>query len=160
VTPAAPPTVAQPPAPERQASLAQPAPEKPSAERPESVLKTVQVATIYFNDGSTRLSANDMHVVDKVAEVARRTGGTLRIVGHSSMGPPSRDAERKEAVNYRVSLDRANAVAEALVQHGVPSSQMQVMAEGSRNPIYAETARTGAAGNRRAEIYLDYQERL
>jgi outer membrane protein OmpA-like peptidoglycan-associated protein len=165
VTPVAPPTA--PPAasksapkPERQASLAQPAPEKPSAEQPESVLKTVQVATIYFSDGSARLSANDMEVVNKVAEVARRTGGTLRIIGHSSVGAPSRNAERKEAVNYKVSLDRAKAVAEALRQKGLPSEQVQVMAEGGHNPIYAETTRTGAAGNRRAEIYLDYRERL
>jgi outer membrane protein OmpA-like peptidoglycan-associated protein len=157
--PVAPPP-ATPPAPQRQASLAQPAPEKPSAEQPESVLKTAQVATIYFNDGSARLSANDREVVDKVAEVARRTGGTLRIVGHSSVGPPARDAERKSEVNYKMSLERANAVAEELRRSGVPSNRVQVMAEGARNPIYAETSPTGAAGNRRAEIYLDYRERL
>lgn len=159
VAPVAPPP-ATPPAPQRQASLAQPAPEKPSAEQPESVLKTAQVATIYFNDGSARLSANDREVVDKVAEVARRTGGTLRIVGHSSVGPPARDAERKSEVNYKMSLERANAVAEELRRSGVPSNRVQVMAEGARNPIYAETSPTGAAGNRRAEIYLDYRERL
>ena len=167
VTAAAPPTPAQPPSPapapavpERHASLAQPAPEKPSAEQPEAVLKTAQVATIYFGDGSAHLSPQDRRVVEKVAEVARMTGGTLRIVGHSSVGPATGDPERRDAVNYKMSLERANAVAEELRRRGVPASHMQVMAEGSRNPIYAETAPTGAAGNRRTEIYLDYKERL
>jgi flagellar motor protein MotB len=157
VTPVAPPTPAAPPAaaPTRQASLVQPPPERPRA-----VLKTVQVATIYFNDGSARLSANDRRLVDQVAEAARRTGGTIRIIGHSSMGASSGDAERVAMVNYKVSLDRANAVAVELLRSGVPDSRLQVIAEGSRNPIYAESARTGAAGNRRAEVYLDYYEQL
>lgn len=149
------PSVAPPAAPSRQAALAQPAPE-----RPQSVLKTEQVATIYFNDGSARLSPDDKQVVGKIAEVVRRTGGALRIVGHSSMGPPSRDPDHAAMVNYKVSLDRAKAVAEALLRSGVPESQVQVMAEGARSPIYAETSRTGAAGNRRTEVYLDYRERL
>ena len=157
VTPVAPPTPAAPPAaaPTRQASLVQPPPERPRA-----VLKTVQVATIYFNDGSARLSANDRRLVDQVAEAARRTGGTIRIVGHSSMSASAGDAERAAMVNYKVSLDRANAVAVELLRSGVPDSRLQVIAEGSRNPIYAESSRTGSAGNRRAEIYLDYYEQL
>jgi flagellar motor protein MotB len=148
------------PMPRREASLAQPAPERPAPDRQESVLKTVQVATIYFRDGSTRLSANDRRLVDEIAEIVRKTGGTLRIIGHASVGVPARDPERADLVNYKVSLDRANSVATELARSGVPGTKMQVMAEGARNPIYAETRATGAAGNRRTEIYLDFYERL
>jgi outer membrane protein OmpA-like peptidoglycan-associated protein len=163
-SPGAPSQAAAPaPKPQQQAALARP--DTPTAPRtaepaPRSVLKTVQVATIYFNDGSSRLSANDKRVVDQVAEAARRTGGLLRIVGHSSMSAGTRDTEEAALVNYRVSLARANAVAVELLRHGIPGNQMQVMAEGARNPIYSERAPTGAAGNRRAEIYLDYYEQL
>jgi flagellar motor protein MotB len=143
------------PMPGQQAALAQPAPE-----RPESVLKTVQVATIYFHDGSTRLSANDRQLVEEVAEIVRRTGGTLRIIGHASVGAPARDSDRADLVNYKVSLERANSVATELARSGVPGTKIQVMAEGARNPIYAETKATGAAGNRRTEIYLDFYEQL
>lgn len=124
------------------------------------MLKTVQVATIYFNDGSSRLSSNDRRVVNQVAEAARRTGGLLRIIGHSSMATAGRDSDQAALVNYRVSLARANAVAVELLRKGIPGNQMQVMAEGARNPIYAESSATGSAGNRRTEIYLDFYERL
>jgi outer membrane protein OmpA-like peptidoglycan-associated protein len=160
VAPVAAPSRPTPPMPQgqRQAALTAPAP-APAPET-QSVLKTVQVATIYFNDGSTRLSANDRRLVDQIAEAARRTGGTLRIIGHASMGAPSRDPDRTDMINYKVSLERANAVAAELARSGVPGPQMQVVGEGARSPIYAETSKTGAAGNRRTEVYLDFYERL
>jgi len=162
VSPSAPATAST-PKPQQQAALSRPEGRtvaRPADPAPRSVLKTVQVATIYFNDGSSRLSANDRRVVDEVAEAARRTGGLLRIIGHSSMSAGGRDTEEAALVNYRVSLARANAVAVELLRHGIPGNQMQVMAEGARNPIYSERSATGAAGNRRTEIYLDYYERL
>jgi len=161
VAPVAAPTRPVPaPRPQQQASLSQPAPASPASQPLQSVLKTVQVATIYFNDGSTRLSDHDRKLIDEVAELARKTGGTLRIIGHASMGKPKRDPERADLANYKVSLDRANSVATELARNGVPGTKMQVMAEGARNPIYAESSATGAAGNRRAEIFLDYYEKL
>jgi outer membrane protein OmpA-like peptidoglycan-associated protein len=148
------------PAPQRQASLAQqPAPAAAAPEAPRTVLKTVQVATIYFRSGSSRLSANDRNIVSQVAAAARRTGGMLRIIGHASMANAGGDSERAAMVNYKMSLDRANAVASELLRTGIPGNQMQVMAEGARNPIYAESSATGTAGNRRTEIYLDFYER-
>ena len=121
-------------------------------------LKTLQVATIYFNDGSSRLSNNDKQVIRQVAEIARRTGGRLRVIGHSSVGSPTADATRRDMVNFKMSLKRANAVAGQLLQFGVPGDRMQVAGEGDRYPIYAESSPTGAAGNRRTEIYLEYYE--
>jgi outer membrane protein OmpA-like peptidoglycan-associated protein len=159
MAPAAPSAPTPQPAPQRQAALAasQPAP-APAASEPRTVRKTVQVATIYFNSGSARLSPNDRRIVQQVSDVARRTGGTLRIIGHSSMAHAGRDAERAAMVNYKMSLERADAVAKALLSDGIPGNQMQVMAEGSQNPIYAESSATGVAGNRRTEIYLDFYE--
>ncbi len=90
----------------------------------------------------------------------RKSGGTLRIIGHASMGAQKRDPDRADLVNYKVSLERANSVATELARSGVPGTKMQVMAEGARNPIYAETKATGAAGNRRTEIFLDFYEKL
>ena len=146
------------PAPQRQAALAAPETAQAPSAAPRTVLKTVQVATIYFNSGSSKLSANDRRIVQQVADVARRSGGMLRIIGHSSMANAGRDAERAAMVNYKMSLERANAVANALLNDGIPGNQMQVMAEGAQNPIYAESSATGMAGNRRTEIYLDFYE--
>jgi outer membrane protein OmpA-like peptidoglycan-associated protein len=59
----------------------------------------------------------------------------------------------------KISLDRANAVAAELVRQGVPPDRLEVIAQGARMPIYAETSPTGEAGNRRAEIFIEYVER-
>lgn len=125
---------------------------------PRGSLRSVQVATIYFLDGSANLSSLDQQVVRQVAEVARRTGGVIRIIGHSSVGGPVADLDHRQSSNLRVSLKRANAVAAELRRHGVQKAQVQVSARGDREPVYLETAATGAAGNRRAEVYLDYFE--
>lgn len=131
----------------------------PTTPLDQGVLKTVQVATIYFLSGSSNLSETDRRVIQQVADMARRTGGTLRIIGHSSVGPQDRYSERQQVVNYKVSLDRANAVASHILRTGIPRDRMKVTAEGDRNPIYSETSPNGAAGNRRTEIYLEYYDR-
>jgi flagellar motor protein MotB len=125
---------------------------------PRGSLRSVQVATIYFSDGSASLTDLDQQVVRQVAQVARRTGGIVRIIGHSSVGDPSASANSRQSGNYRVSLKRANAVAAELRRHGVSVDRVQVIARGDSEPVYLETAATGAAGNRRAEVYLDYFE--
>jgi flagellar motor protein MotB len=148
-----------PAAPQRRVARAAPQAEPaPAPAAPRTVLKTVQVATIYFNSGSARLSRNDRQIVGQVAAAARRTGGMLRIIGHSSMANAGKNAEHAAMVNYKMSLERANAVASELLRQGIPGNQMQVMAEGAQNPIYAESSATGIAGNRRTEIYLDFYE--
>lgn len=131
----------------------------PTTPLDQGVLKTVQVATIYFLSGSANLSETDRRVIQQVADMARRTGGTLRVIGHSSVGPQDRYSERQQVVNYKVSLDRANSVASQIVRTGIPRDRMKVTAEGDRNPIYSESSPNGAAGNRRTEIYLEYYDR-
>ncbi len=49
-------------------------------------------------------------------------------------------------------------MASELRHHGVSGDQMKVSARGDSEPVYLETASTGAAGNRRVEVYLDYFE--
>ena len=75
------------------------------------------------------------------------------------MGVPGLSSARRESVNYRMSLKRANAVASGLIQNGIPADNVEVVAEGDRAPVYAETSQIGAAYNRRAEIFIDYLHR-
>jgi len=121
--------------------------------------KSIQVGTIYFGDGSSRLSSEDVLILRAVSDVFVQTGGKVRVIGHSSMGTRTFDSLRREAVNYRMSLNRANAVASELIRLGIPSSSVEVIAKGDRNPAYAETSQAGTAYNRRAEIFIDYLER-
>ena len=120
------------------------------------VPQTVQVATIYFGNGSSRLQARDRAVVHDVVAMFEETGGAIRIVGHSSGITASRNSGRGKLVNFKVSLDRANSVAAELVRNGVPAKYIDVVAHGADSPVYAEYSPNGAAGNRRAEVYLQY----
>ena len=121
--------------------------------------KTLQIGTIYFQDGSSRLSSQDVSIIQAVTQMFGQTGGQVRVVGHSSMGAATSDPTRREAVNFKMSLKRANAVANALIDMGIPAENVEVIAEGDRSPAYAETNQTGAAYNRRAEIFIDYLDR-
>ena len=107
------------------------------------------LAIIYFADGSAKLDAEARRVLRQVAEIYRAQGGKVRVVGHASIG--GGDAA---ALNDKLSYRRAEAVARALMAHGVKPAAIEMAGYGTRHPIYAETAATGAAGNRRAEVFL------
>jgi outer membrane protein OmpA-like peptidoglycan-associated protein len=115
-----------------------------------------QVAAIQFADGSSRISDRDRAVLRGVADEHRRVGGTLRIVGHASSRTGAHDVERHRDANMKVSAERAEAVARELVRQGTRPDQMYVGAFSDADPRYFEFMPTGEAGNRRAEIFIDF----
>lgn len=161
-----PPTLQQPaqsaaPVPPPPPLAARPAP--PQAQTPQlnppvgSLLppgQPVKAGTIYFADGSTKLLSADKRILSEIALAQRQTGSVIKVVGHASGRARTFDAARRHLVNYQVSLDRANAVAAALLQMGVPVRKLQVEGKGDTAPIYAESNASGEAANRRAELYL------
>lgn len=122
--------------------------EREDASRPEPV------AVIHFAHGSAALSGEDRRVLQRVAELHRQQGGGLLIVGHASARTAQLEAERHADVNLKMSQRRAETVARALEQAGVPSDALRVEAVGHRERLYEEFMPSGEAGNRRAEIYL------
>jgi outer membrane protein OmpA-like peptidoglycan-associated protein len=131
----------------------------PVPQNAQSVAKSLQVGTIYFGDGSAQLSRQDRSILQAVSDVFQKMGGRVRVIGHSSMGARTFNSSRRETVNFKMSLKRANAVANELIRQGIPMENVEVIAEGDRSPVYAETSQTGAAHNRRTEIFIDYLER-
>lgn len=114
----------------------------------------LQLATIYFPHNSSQLNHLDIQILNQVAAAQNRYGGSLRVVGHASGGAGQPGSGHYNAVNQKISLIRANSVAEALNRLGVATTELTVEARGDRQPLYAETMPTGEAGNRRAEVYL------
>ncbi len=112
------------------------------------------VGYVYFGNGSSRLSAADRQVLQQVAQLQRIQGGVLRIIGHASARTGNMEALDQQAVNHDVSMERATAVARALVEYGVQPILVQVAAAGDDQTLYAESTPAGEAGNRRAEVYL------
>jgi outer membrane protein OmpA-like peptidoglycan-associated protein len=117
---------------------------------------SVKVATILFDDGSARIGNREINILRKVTALQRQRGGTIRVVGHASSRTRNMDSGRHRSVNYRISVERAGAIARELASLGVPSEMIVVSAMADEEPVYHEVMPSGEAGNRRAEIYIDY----
>jgi outer membrane protein OmpA-like peptidoglycan-associated protein len=100
------------------------------------------VAEIKFSADSTSLSDKDRKTLETVVPLYQQNPGKVRIVGYA--GAESGAVEQLNS--FRSALDRAQAVASALTQAGIPSDKIQV-----------EAAPAGASsGESRAEILLEH----
>jgi outer membrane protein OmpA-like peptidoglycan-associated protein len=113
-------------------------------------------AVVRFATGSAELVSNARKTLRLVANLHREQGGTIRVVGHASARTHEMPVERHKMVNFGVSLRRAQVVADALIRLGVTPEAISVGAMSDNEPIYHEWMPSGEAGNRRAEIFLDY----
>tara|TARA_B100000686_G_C16696035_1_gene920577 strand:+ start:361 stop:1449 length:1089 start_codon:yes stop_codon:yes gene_type:complete len=113
-------------------------------------------AVIYFGHGSSKLSNGDKNVLREVARAIAQTSASVRVVGHASSRTKTNDLLKHNVANYETSLARAESVAAELIRQGVPSSRVSVHAVADGQPDYSEATRLGEAGNRRANIYIEY----
>lgn len=113
-------------------------------------------ATILFGHGSTALDPAERDTLRKIAADYRKTGGTLRIVGHASSRTTDMRPLQHQLANFQVSVSRAETVAQELARLGVFRNAMQVSGVGDSQPIYYEVMPAGESGNRRVEIFVDY----
>ncbi len=123
---------------------------------PTGVRGTYQVATILFDNGSANLDADDRRILRQVVNQQRQTGGTIRVVGHASSRTRNMDVVQHKMVNFQISVARADAVARELMKLGSPPDSLFVGAASDSEPVYEEFMPTGEAGNRRAEIFIDF----
>jgi len=102
------------------------------------------VAEIKFGPDSTSLTDKDRQTLETVLPLYQQNPGRVRIVGYAGAGAGAGAVE--QLGSFRAALDRAQAVAAALTQAGIPSDKIQV-----------EAAPTGAnSGESRAEILLEH----
>ncbi|MBT5944910.1 MAG: OmpA family protein [Rhodospirillaceae bacterium] len=116
--------------------------------------RETQVATIQFSRSSANLNARDRQIITTVASAQRSDDTNVLIVGHASSRTQQLSKDRHEVVNFQVSFKRANAVAQALIQSGVPSNRVTVEAVSDDQQVYSESMPNGEAGNRRTEIFF------
>lgn len=115
-----------------------------------------QVATILFKNGSARLGARDRQIIRQIAAQHKQVGGTIRVVGHASHRTKLTDLVSHKIANLRISTSRAEAVARELVELGARPSNLYIGAASDSEPRYLEHMPSGEAGNRRADIYIDF----
>ena len=114
----------------------------------------LRVATIVFTNGSANISHADRQILAEVGQLLKERGGSLHVVGHASARTRNMEPVQHKLVNFEVSADRADKVANELKALGVPTEMITIAAASDSQPLYYEIMPSGEAGNRRAEIYL------
>lgn len=117
---------------------------------------STKVGLIQFSNGSAELSSADRRQLKNIADSQKKGGGTLRVIGFSSSWTGNMDQLKHQLLNFDISMRRANSVAAALMEYGVTGKSLYVEAQSDSKPIYLEVMPSGAAGNRRTEIYLEH----
>ncbi len=117
---------------------------------------SIQVATILFANGSSKIKPRDRRILRQVIDQFRKVGGKLRIIGHASRRTKTNDPVRHKMSNFWVSTSRAEKIANELIRMGVNSNNLLINAVSDREPRYHEYMPSGEAGNRRAEIFIDF----
>ena len=121
-----------------------------------SLFSSNKAAVIYFALGSTGIDKEGRDALHKLAHYHKQNGGRLRVIGHASNRTKELSPERHELVNFDISFKRARAVADELIRHGVAPDRLEVVAMSDSTPAYQEWMPSGEAGNRRAEVFIDY----
>ena len=119
-------------------------------------VRSEHIADIFFPAGSAALARDDREVLEAVARLHRTHGGILRVVGHASGSAASVDAVGDALSNFRLSMARADAVAAGLEGLGVARRRLVIEAQSDRRPIHKDPPGGAAAGNQRAEVFLEY----
>lgn len=138
---------------EQVAEVPPPAPAPEPAPAPMPKEETIVVRDLHFAFDSSKVDAQDK---DKLNEIASRLKGEaatteLNIAGHT-------DSVGKDAYNQKLSERRAHAVANYLVDQGVPASSIKsVEGYGESQPVADNKTKEGRAENRRVEIKITRQ---
>lgn len=109
-------------------------------------LAGIDVSRVAFQPGSVSFTPDsDAALAQLLSLLRQHPQGRIRIEGHTDNTGP-------DAVNLRVSRDRAAAVANYLMARGIPADQLVVTGYGSTQPIADNATERGRMQNRRIEI--------
>src|SRR5579885_2461270 len=120
-----------------------PPPAPPPAPPPQA---QPSVFHVYFAEGSATLTPEARQIVEAAAAAAKAAPpGPVQVVGYT-------DTTGSAALNQRLSRQRAQTVANLLVQDGVPQGQIQVSGAGEQpgpNPAESRRVEVTVGGGRR-----------
>ena len=105
--------------------------------------------SVIFASGKSALLPSARNKLSEVASALASSDPKAKIVveGHT-------DSSGSEETNRALSLERANAVRDALVSSGVAAERISVEGFGEARPIADNSSQAGRANNRRVEIVL------
>ncbi len=109
---------------------------------------------LLFEFGKATLSSAAKQNIDNLAASLNKYPNTdILIVGHT-------DAVGSDAVNDRLSLERANAVSTYAASKGVSYGRLRTSGKGKHEPIASNDTEDGRAQNRRVEIVIVANEAM
>lgn len=112
------------------------------------IYDTFEHGHIGFVESGTVMLTSAYPVLDRIGTLADACrGATLSIVGHT-------DSSGDATQNRRLSVARAQAVADWLAGRGIDADRMRVSGLGSSVPIADNATRLGRSRNRRIEVRL------
>jgi outer membrane protein OmpA-like peptidoglycan-associated protein len=111
-------------------------------------LKVDIPADVSFDVGRYAIKPNMRPVLDRLASTLNQHPVTMvTIIGHT-------DSTGSDAVNDPLSINRAAATRDYLVQRGVSAQRIAIDGRGSRQPVADNSTASGRAMNRRVEIFI------
>lgn len=125
---------------------------RPDVEEPEAIVPIEPVrVTLPFPEGAELGGAALEELAAVLESRALKEGGAITLGGHS-------DAGGNDAVNQRISQQRADAVKNWLVEQGIAEARITTIAFGEQNPVAPNALPDGSpdeegrAANRRVEL--------
>ena len=114
-----------------------------STDMDSDVSQDIERTRVYFDDGSDVISELAMADIIKIAEILKEHPKyKVKVVGHT-------DPVEEAKVTGNVSLNRANAVRDALVENGASEGKLLVVGVQDFEPITPDATSAGQAQNRR-----------
>ncbi len=107
---------------------------------------TMVMNDVLFKYKSSEITAETSEYLERVAkEMLKHPDKTLYVTAHT-------DSIGSKSYNVNLSADRADAVKKALIDSGMPASQIIAIGRGEENPIASNETDEGRAKNRRVEF--------
>ena len=104
--------------------------------------------TLQFEPGTSTLTSDSQNQLPGILEEARaRAGGEIQVIGHT-------DRTGSPQANDTLSLQRAQAVRNLLIQRGFEPALVEAIGRGEREPVVPTEANVNEPRNRRAEIII------
>ena len=104
--------------------------------------------TLYFNTGTTEVTPDSQPILEALfAEVTKRQAVEVQVTGHT-------DRVGTDANNDRLSLERAQAVRDMLIQRGLKTSFIRAVGRGEREPLIPTPDEQPEVRNRRVEVIV------
>jgi OmpA-OmpF porin, OOP family len=104
--------------------------------------------TLYFDIASTEVTPDSLPILEALfAEVAKREAVEVQVTGHT-------DRVGTDATNDRLSLERAQAVRDVLIQRGLKTNFIRAVGRGEREPLIPTPDEQPEPRNRRVEVIV------